>query len=85
MVGIFVADGALHPVRRPLPPEAEVNMAHVAASLHAELQDVSITASDGAVLRAWEIQPHRTTGNAAILLHGLGDNRLGMTGYAQLL
>src|SRR5206468_134282 len=47
--------------------------------------DVSITASDGMVLRAWVIQPHHANGNAALLLHGLADNRLGMTGYAQLL
>jgi uncharacterized protein len=34
---------------------------------------------------AWLIQPQHGNGNAVILLHGLGDNRLGMIGYAQLL
>jgi pimeloyl-ACP methyl ester carboxylesterase len=85
IAGVFVADGALHPARRPLPPEAESAMRQVAADSDAELQDVSITASDGMALRAWAIQPHHTNGNAVILFHGLGDNRLGMTGYGQLL
>jgi alpha-beta hydrolase superfamily lysophospholipase len=47
--------------------------------------DVAITASDGAILRAWSIRPHHDNANAVILLHGLGDNRLGTTGYAELL
>jgi hypothetical protein len=36
-------------------------------------------------MRAWTIQPHHGNGDAVILLHGLADNRIGMTGYAQLL
>jgi len=35
--------------------------------------------------RAWTIRPHHPNGEAVLLLHGLGDNRIGMTGYAQLL
>lgn len=54
-------------------------------SLHATVQDVSITAPDAAVLRGWMVRPQQSNGNAVVLLHGLGDNRLGMTGYAQLL
>jgi alpha-beta hydrolase superfamily lysophospholipase len=35
---------------------------------------------------AWSIRPRHDNGNAVILLHGLGDNRLGTTtGYAELL
>jgi pimeloyl-ACP methyl ester carboxylesterase len=48
------------------------------------LEDVSITTADGVVLRGWSLRPHRGNGDAVILLHGLGDNRIGMTGYAQL-
>jgi uncharacterized protein len=83
--GIFLADGALHPARRPL-AEDEIAEAHRSAqALNAELEDASITASDGAILRGWIIRPNHGNGNAVILLHGLADNRLGMTGYAQLL
>jgi uncharacterized protein len=36
-------------------------------------------------LRAWFIQPQHGNGETVILLHGLGDNRLGTVGYAELL
>jgi len=49
------------------------------------LSDVTIPAQDGAMLRAWDIRPQTGNGNVALLLHGLGDNRTGMTGYAELL
>src|SRR5262249_14710265 len=37
------------------------------------------------VLQGWLLKPHEPNGNAVIVLHGLSDNRLGMSGYAQLL
>jgi hypothetical protein len=49
------------------------------------LADIAITAKDGILLRAWSIRPGSRNGNAVILLHGLADNRVGMTGYAELL
>jgi len=54
-------------------------------ALNAELEDVSIFTLDGVALRAWTLRPVRGNGDAVILLHGLGDNRVGMTGYVQLL
>jgi pimeloyl-ACP methyl ester carboxylesterase len=88
--GIFVADGTLHPARRPLTPEEETTMREIANHLDSDLEEVSITTPDAITLRAWvihasTIHPHRNNGDAVILLHGLGDNRIGMTGYAQLL
>jgi hypothetical protein len=53
--------------------------------MRGELQDVSITAPDQVILRGWLLRPTTSNGNAAIVLHGLADNRLGMIGYAQLL
>jgi Serine aminopeptidase, S33 len=82
--GIFVADGTLHPARRPLTPEASTTMRDIAHRLDSDLADVSIRTPDGATLRAWTIQPRHAHGDAVILLHGLADNRIGMTGYAQL-
>lgn len=85
VAGVFIADGALHPARRLL-TENEVNAARESARvLDAELDDASITAADGAVMRAWTIHPRHGNGDAVILLHGAGDNRMGMTGYARLL
>ena len=85
VAGIFVADGTLHPVRRPLTSEEDTTMLEIAHHLDSGLEDVSIITPDATILRAWTIRPHRSNGDAAILLHGLGDNRIGMTGYAQLL
>jgi alpha-beta hydrolase superfamily lysophospholipase len=83
--GIFLADGTLHPARRPLTEDEIVEARRSAQVLNAELADASITTHDGAVLRGWVIRPRRANGDAVILLHGLADNRVGMTGYAQLL
>src|ERR1700723_4346042 len=85
IAGIFAADQTLHPARRPLTAEAETAMRDISHHLDSDLEDVSITTPDVITLRAWTIHPHRSNGDAVILLHGLGDNRMGMTGYAQLL
>jgi alpha-beta hydrolase superfamily lysophospholipase len=82
---IFLANSTLHAYHRPLPPSAENNMAQIAAGLHSRLTDVQISAFDNATLQAWFIQPQHNNGDAVLLLHGLGDNRLGMQGYAELL
>jgi uncharacterized protein len=83
--GIYLADGTLHPGRRPLTENEIAEMRQAAQSLDSEMDDVSITTADGAVMRAWSLRPHQANGDVVILLHGLGDNRMGMTGYAALL
>jgi len=81
MAAIFVTDGALHPARRPLPPEAATR--DIARQLDSDVEDVSIITPDAVTLRAWTIYPRsNSNGDAVLLLHGLGDNRIGMTGYA---
>jgi dipeptidyl aminopeptidase/acylaminoacyl peptidase len=52
---------------------------------HARLADVSIRTHDGLTLRAWFIEPEQRNGNAVILLHGVTDNRVGMSGYGEFL
>jgi alpha-beta hydrolase superfamily lysophospholipase len=83
--GITLADGTVHPARRPLTADEIAAVRDEARTLDADLTEVSITTPDRATLRAWLIRPHHSNGDAVLLLHGLGDNRLGMTGYAQLL
>jgi len=85
LAAIYVAEGTVHPARRPLPPEAETAMRDIAHQLSSDLANVSITTPDAVTLRAWIIHPQAANRNAVILLHGLGDNRIGATGYAQLL
>jgi len=85
LAGILVGEGAVHPQRRPLPPEAESIIREIAATTNSEVRDGSIVTRDGKTLRASLLLPHASNGGAVILLHGLSDNRLGMIGYAQLL
>jgi uncharacterized protein len=85
VAGVFLADATLRPVRRPLTEDEIAAARQSTRALDADLEDASITTPDGVVLRAWLIRPLHDHGNAVILLHGLGDNRLGTSGYAQLL
>lgn len=81
--GLYLPDGVLHPQRRPLTDD-EIAAVRGAGSGGATLQYVSIQTADGIVLQAWLLRPRSGNGNSVIVLHGLSDNRGGMTGYAQL-
>ncbi|MGD0294143.1 MAG: alpha/beta fold hydrolase [Terracidiphilus sp.] len=85
VIGVFVAEWALHPLRRALTPKVEAQALAVAEYNHAVLAEVAITASDGATLRGWSIRPLQGNGDAVILLHGVADSRVAMLGYAELL
>jgi alpha-beta hydrolase superfamily lysophospholipase len=85
IAGVFLAEATLHPGRHLQSPGNEMQVREMARGNESELTDVAISARDGATLRAWNIRPVNSNGNAVILLHGLGDNRFGMTGYAELL
>jgi uncharacterized protein len=56
----------------------------MAARFGAHLQDVSISARDELQLRGWFASPAHENGDAVIRLHGVGDNREGMDGFAEL-
>jgi uncharacterized protein len=56
-----------------------------AARFGAALRDVAVTISDGAHLQGWFARPADANGDTVILLHGIGDNRQGMMGFAELL
>ena len=79
-----MAEGTLHTARRSLSANDEMQAQGAAHSHNSELADVAIRARDGATLNAWSIRPRNSNGRVVILLHGLGDNRLGMIGYAEL-
>jgi len=48
------------------------------------VQDVSIQAADGAILKAWWLQPSSPNGRSVIILHGVTANRIGSTGFAEM-
>lgn len=82
---VFLANVTLHPQRRSLPATAEAGMRDVVGKFGARLTNVDLNAFDHAQLRAWYIEQNQGNGDVVILLHGQGDNRLGMVGYAQIL
>ena len=84
VAGAFVAEGALHPARRALTAANEHAEQLQAKDDGASIVEVAIPAADGVSLQAWYLHPEDANGNAVLLLHGLGDNRLGMTDYADL-
>jgi len=83
--GIYLADGTMHPGRRALEPEEAADFRSVVNGEGAAVTDAAVTAVDGVILKGWILRPAHPNGDAAVLLHGLGDNRLGMAGYARLL
>jgi hypothetical protein len=85
LAAAFLARVTLYPQRRLLSAGAETQMGEIAEQFGAHLQDVETRASDEVPLRAWYLEPEHANNDAVLLLHGLGDNRLGMTGYAEML
>src|SRR5207249_4052386 len=51
----------------------------------ADLENVQITAADGATLNGWYLRPHHSNGRDVLLLHGVQDNREGVAGFAPML
>ncbi len=84
LAGVVIADFSLKLPRLPLRHQQAIAAA-VRIDFHAELQDVTITAADGVLLKGWFVHPHDYNGNAVILLHGITDNREGVAGYGHLL
>jgi len=82
-ISIALASLAVHPLRRPLSPATEAVARHTAEALDSDLQDVQISGPDGTPLRAWFVHPRDANDDDVILLHGVGDNRLGMAAYAK--
>ena len=80
-LGIFLMEGALHLRRIPVHGQEAFARSIVALSANG-LQDASVTATDSTKLNAWYVQPDQWNGDSIILLHGVGDNREGMTSYA---
>src|SRR2546421_5420629 len=81
MLAASLGEFAFRPLRAPV---RNRSAAKIAARFSAALENVSITASDGNRLGGWFAKPAKPNGDAVILLHGVGDNRQGMVGFAEL-
>ncbi len=69
--GVILCEAALHPARRPVPPNPVA-------------RTVQVTARDGAILRGWIFTPERPNGNAVLVLHGIADSRASQSGLASM-
>ena len=79
--GIILMESALHVPRRPLSRTADCAAALTRLSKDGVVE-VTATAADGAILKGWYIRPTQSNGSSVILLHGVADNREGMTQFA---
>jgi dipeptidyl aminopeptidase/acylaminoacyl peptidase len=83
VAGIAVTEGSIRLFHRPVTHRQQV-AAYVRQHYQASLQDVSIRATDGVVLKGWYIRPRDYNGSAVLLSHGITDNREGVLGYAAI-
>jgi uncharacterized protein len=82
ILAIFLGELALRPQRIPITQRQPFEA--TAARFGATLQNVSITAIDGSHLQGWFARPANANRDVVILFHGVGDNRQGMLGFAEL-
>jgi pimeloyl-ACP methyl ester carboxylesterase len=69
--GVVLCEAALHPPRRPVPSNPNV-------------QTIQVTSSDGIALRAWFFMPAKPNGSVVLVLHGIADSRASQSGLARM-
>src|SRR5258705_4872534 len=83
LLAVVLTEGALHIRDRAAPnPRAANNLARATNSTW---EPARITAADGIPLEGWLFRPADGGGSAVMLLHGVGDSRLGMMEHAHYL
>jgi uncharacterized protein len=85
MGGWLVGPTFLHPLRRQLTPELIKEADADFATIHAQREDLTVTAADGSKLRGWKVRPQNPNGSWILLFHGVADNRVGVVGQAHFL
>jgi pimeloyl-ACP methyl ester carboxylesterase len=82
-MGIVLAEFFLHLPKRHV-EDGMVFRARVWQQFHASVEDVSVKAADGAVLKAWYVRPPKPRGEAVLLLHGITGNRVDPSGFGDI-
>jgi uncharacterized protein len=83
IAGVVLAEFSLRLPKKPLGDTTAFRM-RMKRDFHAEVQDVSLTAGDGAVMKAWFVRPPNANGEAVVLLHGIADNRVSIAGFSEM-
>lgn len=81
--GILLGEVAAHPMRLGGSITSLRQDLSAGVALARE-EDVQISSGDGVVLRGTYAVPEMSNGNSVILLHGISDNRMGVSGFARL-
>lgn len=81
IVSVMLVEGALHPRGAAVAPSRQPEWLPPGAAW----QSAHIRAADGVALDAWLLTPAHPNGAVVTLLHGVGDTRSGMLGYAHFL
>jgi hypothetical protein len=83
LLGALATENALHVRERPVARAAAAS--EVGRESGSTWDAVQVTAADGVLLRAWLFSPPGQDGSAVLLLHGVGDTRIGMLNHARYL
>jgi pimeloyl-ACP methyl ester carboxylesterase len=84
LVVVLLTEGAMHPFRVRHNQDVALPAHNIEQSTGSSGRLVSITASDGTVLKAWWFLPHAGATRAVIVCHGVGDSAMGSIGFAPL-
>jgi uncharacterized protein len=85
VIGIYLAEIAVKPFRREMPPNSLAVARAQLKPMGAEITEVSIEGTDHAPLRAWLYTPQQPNGNAVLALHGVSANRRSLISYAEMM
>lgn len=85
VAGWMGAPGFLHPQKRELTPDMVRDADVTFAQIGAKREQFDVRAPDGAMLRGWKVRAAKPNGAWVLVLHGVADNRYGMTEHARLL
>src|SRR2546430_3473306 len=83
--GWLGAPGFLHPEKRSFTPDMVRDADVTFGQIGARREDFEVRTSDGAMLRGWKVRAAKPNGAWVLVLHGVADNRYGMTEHARLL
>ncbi len=81
--GVILAEISVRQEKLPL-GDTSAERERLRRRYKATLEDATIAAADGAILRGWFIRPANPNGKSVILLHGITSNRTGSTPYADM-
>ena len=85
VAGILLANVSVHLPKDPVDAADTAKIrTRVQREFHTTVDDVSLTGFDGAILKAWYIEPINPNGKSVLILHGIGGNRIDETGFGDI-